>query len=376
MINQARFVNTLHKEGVEFFVGVPDSYLNGFCNYLLEHVPEENHMIAANEGNAVGIAAGYYFSTNRVPLVYMQNSGMGNAFNPIVSLADKNVYSVPLVLLIGWRGEPGTNDWPQHRTQGAVTDKLLEMLDIPFAAAEDNDDLMEARIQWAVRLARTRKGPVAVIAGKGVFAGGKKTSVLSGRYPMSREEAIEIILDTLPEHTIYVATTGRATRELYFLRERRKEGHGHDFLNVGAMGHASSVALGLAAADRGRQIVCLDGDCSALMHMGAFSMVSKVDVPNLMHVVLNNGAHESVGGQPSAGYSVDFTCIAKGAGYVTADSYVMSGDELAETVNRLAGAEKASFIEVRIHKGLRGDLPPLKISHHGLIQELMEELRR
>ena len=250
------------------------------------------------------------------------------------------------------------------------------MLDIPFAAAEDNDDLMEARIQWAVRLARTRKGPVAVIAGKGVFAGGKKTSVLSGRYPMSREEAIEIILDTLPEHTIYVATTGRATRELYFLRERRKEGHGHDFLNVGAMGHASSVALGLAAADRGRQIVCLDGDCSALMHMGAFSMVSKVDVPNLMHVVLNNGAHESVGGQPSAGYSVDFTCIAKGAGYVTADSYVMSGDELAETVNRLAGAEKASFIEVRIHKGLRGDLPPLKISHHGLIQELMEELRR
>ena len=376
MINQARMLNTLRREGIEFFVGVPDSYLNGFCNYLLEKVPEKNHMVAANEGNAIGIAAGYYFSTNKVPLVYMQNSGMGNAFNPIASLVDKNVYSVPLILLIGWRGEPGTGDWPQHKTQGEVTTKLLEILNIPYVVAEDNDDLLEDQIKWAVRLARISKGPVAVIAKKGVFAGGKKSNIPDDRYPLSREEAIEVILDTLPEDTVYVATTGRATRELYFLRERRKEGHEHDFLNVGAMGPASSVALGLAASNRARQVVCLDGDCSALMHMGAFSMVSKMDVPNLMHVVLNNGAHESVGGQPSAGYFVDFTCIAKGAGYTTSDSYVSLGDELADTVNRLVGEKKASFIEVRIHKGLRGDLPPLKISHHDLIQELMEELQR
>ena len=376
MISQERVLNTLQSEGVEFFTGVPDSYLNGFCNYLLENISNDKHIIAVNEGNAIGIACGYYFSTNTVPLVYMQNSGMGNTLNPIVSLADKYVYHVPMILLIGWRGEPGTGDHPQHKTQGEITLKLLEMLNIPYVIAEDDDELLKKQTQWAVQTAKERKCPVAIIGRKGVFAGTKKSNIKDESYPMSREEAIEIILDSMPKDTIYIATTGRVTRELYFLRERRKESHQYDFLNVGSMGHASSVALGIALADRSRKVVCLDGDSAALMHMGAFTMVSKTDVPNMSHIVLNNGAHESVGGQPSAGHKVSFTEIAHGSGYQIPGTPVTSEEELVNALEILKTSEKPFFIDVRIHKGLKGALPPLNISHGELIQKLENELQQ
>lgn len=376
MINQKRFLNTLQESGVRFFTGVPDSFLNGFCNYLLETIPEDRHVIAANEGNAIAIASGYYFSTGIIPLVYMQNSGMGNTLNPLVSLADRHVYSVPMILLIGWRGEPGTElKHPQHRTQGEITLKTLEMLDIPYVIAEDNDDKLEEQIRWAVKTAKEERKQVAVIGRKGVFAGGKKANIVDDRYPLSREEAIEIILDTMPEDTVYTATTGRATREIYFLRERRGEGHQHDFLNLGSMGHASSVALGIALAKRNRNVVCLDGDSAALMHMGCFTMVSKLNVPNFLHIVLNNGAHESVGGQPSAGQLVDFTKIAEGSGYRTIGKSVETKEELERAIRELTAQEKAAFIDVRIHKGLKGELPPLDISSKELIHEMMEELQ-
>lgn len=376
MINQKRFLNTLQESGVRFFTGVPDSFLNGFCNYLLETIPEDRHVIAANEGNAIAIASGYYFSTGIIPLVYMQNSGMGNTLNPLVSLADRHVYSVPMILLIGWRGEPGTElKHPQHRTQGEITLKTLEMLDIPYVIAEDNDDKLEEQIRWAVKTAKEERKQVAVIGRKGVFAGGKKANIVDDRYPLSREEAIEIILDTMPEDTVYTATTGRATREIYFLRERRGEGHQHDFLNLGSMGHASSIALGIALAKRNRNVVCLDGDSAALMHMGCFTMVSKLNVPNFLHIVLNNGAHESVGGQPSAGQLVDFTKIAEGSGYRTIGKPVETKEELERAIRELTAQEKAAFIDVRIHKGLKGELPPLDISSKELIHEMMEDLQ-
>lgn len=376
MITPEKFINVLQSEGVEFFTGVPDSYLNGICNYLLEELPADKHIIAANEGNAVGIACGYYFSTNTVPLVYMQNSGMGNILNPLISLADSNVYSVPMILLIGWRGEPGTGDHPQHQTQGEITTRLLEILDIPYVIAEDNDDKLEEQARWAVKTAKNNRKSVAIIGRKGVFASKKKANTVDNNYPMSREEAIETIMNIMPQNTIYVATTGRATRELYFLRERRGEGHQYDFLNVGSMGHASSVALGIALSNKERNVVCLDGDSAALMHMGAFSMASKVDVPNMFHIVLNNGAHESVGGQPSAGYTVDFTTIARGSGYQTVAGPITNAKDLGIAIRELEGADKAKFIDVRIHKGLKGKLPPLRISHQELIQELMEELKK
>jgi phosphonopyruvate decarboxylase len=374
LLNQDKFYNTLKNSGVDFFTGVPDSYLNGFCNYLVDNAGEKEHIIAANEGNAVGIAAGHYFSTGRLPLVYMQNSGMGNAVNPLASLADKNVYSVPMIWLIGWRGQPNTGDWAQHQLQGEITEKLPGIMNIPVMILSDDEKAAEELVKNACETAMKNRCPVAVIAPKGVLAGEKKANIPDTSYPLSREEAIEILLDLLPKNTIYSATTGRATREIYFLRERRGESHSCDFLNVGSMGHASSVALGIALENPERYVVTLDGDCSCMMHMGAMTMVSKTNVPNFIHVVLNNGAHESVGGQKSAGYMVDFTAIAKACGYATVDSYAVTREDIEKAVEKLLAEKKAAFLEIRIHKGLRGKLPPLDISHEGLISELMNEL--
>jgi phosphonopyruvate decarboxylase len=378
MIDNKRFLNVLHNAGVDFFTGVPDSYLNGFCNCLLKNVSDEKNVIAANEGNAVAIASGYYFSTGKVPLVYMQNSGLGNTINPLLSLADKDVYSVPVVLLIGWRGEPGTGDHAQHKMQGELTTKLLDLMGIPFIVAEDNDDLLEKQVKELIERAQRERTAVAIVARKGVFAAEEKsTAPVENGYPLFREEAIEAVLDAMPKDTIYVATTGRATRELYFLREKRDEGHNCDFLNVGSMGHASSVALGLALANKNRKVVCLDGDSAVLMHMGALSMVSNFDVPNFLHVVLNNGAHESVGGQPSAGMKVDFTAIAQGAGYQTVGHPVATREEIVDTVRNLIESGKAAFIDVRIKKGLSSKLPPLNISSYlELINGFMNELQK
>lgn len=375
MINQGKFVQLLNSLGIDFFVGVPDSHLNGFCTYLLENIEEKNNLIAANEGNAIALAAGYYFSTGKIPMVYLQNSGMGNMLNPLLSLADKDVYKVPMVLLIGWRGEPGTNDWAQHKMQGEITLPLLDLVQIPYIIAENNDELLGLQVINLVDIAKTERKPVAIVAKKNVFTTEKKGSLIpDNRFPLFREEAIEAILDIMPKDSIFVATTGRATRELYFLRERRNEGHEHDFLNVGSMGHTSSVAFTIALANPQRNVICLDGDSAALMHLGAFSMVSKVNVPNLLHVVLNNGAHESVGGQPSAGMRVDFTTIAHGCGYATIGGAICSKTEIEDSIQKLSGRMNAGFIDIHIKNGMLGKLPPLNISHEQLITDLMNEL--
>lgn len=374
MLDQKLVYEALLENKINFFTGVPDSYLNGFCNYLLKHVPEENNIIAANEGNAIGIASGHYFASGEIPLVYMQNSGLGNAVNPLVSLVNEHVYSVPMLLLIGWRGQPGTGDWPQHELQGEITGGMLEMMHIPYTVLEDDIKEFKKAIAIAVTYCTENRQPYALIAPKGVMAGEKANSK-DTTYPMSREEAIELILDNMPEDTIYSATTGRATRELFFLRERRGESHKNDFLNVGSMGHASSVALGIALEKPSRKVVVLDGDSAAMMHMGALTMVSKLDMPNYMHIVLNNGAHESVGGQPSAGHRIHFTAIADACGYQTIHEPVKNEQELLAAIKRLENCGKAAFIDVRIHKGLSGKLPPLDFSHRDAIDELMENLQ-
>lgn len=376
MIDQEYFIKMLNEAGVEFFTGVPDSLLNGFCSYLQNNVPADKHIIAANEGNAVAIAAGYFFSTNTMPLVYMQNSGLGNIINPLVSLTDSHVYKTSLVLLIGWRGEPDTGDHAQHITQGEITTKLLEILNIPYIIAADDDLIFAEQLRPLLQEAREGLKPVAIIGRKGVFSRLKKENVVDDIYPLSREEAIETVLDSLPADTYYLASTGRATRELYFLREKRKEGHQYDFLNLGAMGHVSSVALGIAIANKKHRVVCLDGDASVLMHMGSLCMSCLVDAPNFLHIVLNNGAHESVGGQPSVGYIVDFTTIAAGSGYNTVGQAVKTKEELQHALNKLSSSSGPSFIDFRIHKGLKGELPPLNIDTNKLIEDFMEQLAK
>ncbi|MCR5730814.1 MAG: phosphonopyruvate decarboxylase [Ruminococcus sp.] len=374
MLDQNIVCEELKKNGVTFFTGVPDSYLNGFCNYILKNYPERN-IIAANEGNAVGIAAGHYIASKEIPLVYMQNSGLGNTVNPLVSLADEHVYSIPMILLIGWRGQPGTGDWPQHELQGEITTKLLDVMNIPYTILEDDNSKIGEVIEKAVSYAKETRRSYALIAPKGVMAG-EKANNKDDLYPLSREEAIETVLDNMPEDTVYSATTGRATRELFFLRERRNESRKNDFLNVGSMGHASSVALGIALEKKNRQVVCFDGDSAAILHLGALTMVSKLDCPNFLHIVLNNGAHESVGGQPSAGYLVDFTKIAESCGYETVGKAAENKEELISAVKQLSSRKKAGFIEVKIHKGLSGKLPPLDFSHREAIDDLISELNK
>lgn len=374
MLEQEKVFKTLANYGVTFFTGVPDSYLNGFCNYALENCGERN-IIAANEGNAIGIAAGHYFATKDIPLVYMQNSGIGNTINPLVSLVDKNVYAVPMLLLIGWRGQGNTEpNHPQHKLQGEITPELLDVMHIPYSILTDSNDEFDGVIKKAVKRCNETRQPYGLIAPKGVMAAIEKTNNKDDSYPLSREEAIEIILDHLPADTIYSATTGRATRELFFLREKRNETKVHDFLNVGSMGHNSSVAIGIALETHKRNVVALDGDSAAIMHMGAMTMVSKLDIPNFMHVILNNGAHESVGGQPSAGQCIDFTSIAEACGYATVHQPVTTKAELVEAIHALKNCGRASFIDCRIHKGLNRKLPPILFDHKKAIDDLIADL--
>lgn len=375
MLDQKFVFQGLAKYGITFYTGVPDSFLNGFCDYALINFPERN-IIAANEGNAIAIAAGHYFASREIPLVYMQNSGMGNAVNPLVSLVDRNLYAVPMILLIGWRGQPGIGDHPQHELQGEITLNMLDMMHIPYAILKDDETEFMAILAKAAAYCRQVRQPYGLVAPKGVMAAAEKRNIRDSVYPMSREEAMEIILEHMPEDTIYAATTGRATRELFFLRKKRKETKDHDFLNVGSMGHASSVALGIALERIDRNIVVLDGDSAAMMHMGAMTMVSKLNVPNYMHVVLNNGAHESVGGQPSCGYKIDFTKIAEACGYATVKHPVTTNEELIQAVNILKDCGCASFIDCRIHKGISGKLPSIAFPHRKRIDALIEELNR
>lgn len=374
MLDQKRVFEVFKQNGVSFFTGVPDSYLNGFCNYALANCGDRN-IIAANEGNAVAIAAGHFFATREIPLVYMQNSGQGNTVNPLASLVDKDVYAVPMLLLIGWRGQGNTEpNHPQHTLQGEITTQLLDVLHIPYSILTDSDEEFETIAKKAIEWCVQERRPYGLIAPKGVMAASEKANNVDDTYPMSREEAMEVILDHMPSDTIFSATTGRATRELFFLREKRNESKACDYLNVGAMGHASSVALGIALSKPERKVVVLDGDSAAIMHMGAMTMVSKVHAPNFMHIVLNNGAHESVGGQPSAGHLLNWTEIAKACGYQTVGKAVTTESELIEALKSLSVCGKASFIDCRIHKGLSRKLPPIVFDHRKAIDALIDEL--
>ena len=369
------FIQELEKNGVTFFTGVPDSYLNGFNNYLKANIPTDRNIITANEGNAIALASGYYFSTGNIPVVYMQNSGFGNCVNPLLSLADKHVFSVPIILIIGWRGEPGTSDGEreQHIMQGKISGQLLDIMEIPYRIMSEetiSDDVTEL-----ITIAKRTSAPVAFLVPNGVLTE-KKNNQPDDCYPMSREEAISVILDNMPAGTVYSATTGRATRELYAQRIIRGESHEYDFLNIGSMGHASSVAMGIAMSKPDRRVVCLDGDAAAIMHMGAMTMISRMAIPNFIHIVLNNGAHESVGGQPSAGHTIDFTTIAQGCGYYTVGHPVTNQEELLAAIKDCLGSYRASFMDIRIHSGIRSDLQSINMPSHELIENLKRELSK
>jgi len=357
MVEPKQFFDCLVKNGINFFSGVPDSLLKNICNYITDSTTHEDHIIAANEGNALSIGIGYHLSTGKVPMIYMQNSGLGNAINPLLSLADPDVYSIPLLMMIGWRGEPGVNDESQHKKQGRVTISLLESMVIPYKVIASDQSITEIEevIQDMIAVAQEEKRPCALLIKKGVFKDYYLRSEIGYERPLFREQAIEVIINSLSELDIVVSTTGVTSRELFEYRENLKEGHEKDFLTVGGMGHTSQIALGIALQKKDRQVYCLDGDGSLIMHMGALAINASMKCANFKHIVFNNSAHDSVGGQPTVGSKIDIKSIALNAGYRWA-KVVSTEDEIISVLNEISKIDGPALLEVQVKKGFRKDL--------------------
>lgn len=345
----------LSQRGVRFYTGVPDSLLKSFLAYLDDNRGALDHVIAANEGAAVALAAGHYLACRQPALVYMQNSGLGNAVNPLASLADPEVYGIPMLLLIGWRGEPDVPDEPQHRVQGKATPAMLNVLGIPFAVLDGHSGELDERIRIAIETAQERRGPYALLVRKGAFEAYEPRTSRASDLDLQREDAIRAVLEAMDARDVVVATTGKTSREVFELRAAQAQRHDSDFLTVGCMGHASQIALGVARGRPQRSVYCIDGDGAVLMHMGALAVIGTEAGANFRHVIINNGAHDSVGGQPTAGFRVDFCAMAKACGYKSA-LRAQTHEEIVESMTVLRGTEGPVLLEIRVRKGGRPDL--------------------
>lgn len=347
------FVNMLN---VDFYTGVPDSLLKPLCNYLMDAygIDSKHHMIAANEGNCTAIAAGYHLATGKVPAVYMQNSGEGNVINPLASLLNDKVYAIPMIFIVGWRGEPGVHDEPQHIYQGEVTVKLLEDMDVAAYVVTKETTKEELDAQMQVFRSLLAKGKdVAFVVKKGALSFEKNVEY-SNKNHMRREEIIEHIVNVSKEDPI-LSTTGKASRELFEIREKNGQSHKYDFLTVGSMGHTSSIALGVALQKPQQKIWCIDGDGAMLMHMGAMAVIGANKPSNLVHIVINNGAHETVGGLPTVASEINLVKMAEACGY----PYAVRVSEFEQLDKELQAAKERrelTLIEVECAIGAREDL--------------------
>lgn len=349
MIDTKQFYDTLLEHGVDFFAGVPDSLLSNLCACIKENTPKERNIITANEGNAVAMCAGYYLSTGKYGVVYMQNSGQGNAVNPLLSLTDEDVYSIPMLLVIGWRGEPGKHDEPQHVKQGKLTLPLLETMGIDYAVlGSDYKEQLEAAIEYL----KTNSKPYALVVKKGEFSpySIKKSE---SEYSMTREGALEKIIEELSSEDVIVSTTGKTSREIFEIRERRGEGHSNDFLTVGSMGHTASIAYGVALGTK-NDVYCIDGDGSFLMHMGSLAVIGTNLPDNFKYILNDNNAHESVGGQPTCTGSIDIANILKSCGF---KRVIVANNEkqIAKGIKALRESKNCAMI-LHTRQGSRDDL--------------------
>ncbi|MDF2944226.1 MAG: phosphonopyruvate decarboxylase [Herbinix sp.] len=356
MINVEDLYEFLQDKGICYFTGVPDSQLKPFCDFItLKHGTGNRHIIAANEGNAVALAAGYHLATGMVGMVYMQNSGLGNAVNPITSLTDLEVYGIPVIYMIGWRGQPGVKDEPQHIKQGKITLDLLKLLDIEYIILTENTTLEDVKVGYSDIFEKAIKEgrSVAFVVEKDAFENAGKT-VNNNTNCMTREEAIQIIVDFQDKDDIIVSTTGKTSRELFEYREAKGEGHEKDFLTVGSMGHASMIATAIAE-NSARKVWCIDGDGALIMHTGAAALIGCRKPKNLYHILLNNGAHETVGGMPTISYSIDWVTVMNALGYQK--SYKASTrKELYDILSVARLSEGPIYIEILLNVSSRENL--------------------
>lgn len=347
--------NLLKENNINCFCGVPDSLLKDFCAYITDNTTNKEHTITANEGNAIALASGHYLATGNPALVYMQNSGIGNCINPLLSLTDDEVYKIPLLMLIGWRGEPNKKDEPQHIKQGKVTDKLLEVMGIEYEILPENFEEAKPLIQKAINYIKEEQVPFAFIVKKGTFEKYSLINKVDSNYSLVREEAIEAIIKNLNQTDVIVATTGHISREVYETRTRLNQSHKQDFLTVGSMGHASSIALGIALEKPDRNIYCFDGDGAFLMHQGALTVNASKNLTNFKHIVFNNEAHDSVGAQPTANSNANLSQIALNSGYRKVYS-VNSKDELKKILPEFINNKETVLLEIKVKCGARDDL--------------------
>lgn len=342
--------------GADFYTGVPDSQLKSLCNYLMDKygIDSKHHVIAANEGNCVALAAGYHLATGKTPVVYMQNSGEGNVVNPVASLLNNKVYAIPMIFVIGWRGEPGVHDEPQHIFQGEITIKLLEVLGIESFVIDGNtaeEELAVVMDKFNVLLAEGKN--VAFVVRKNALVYDKSVKY-KNENSMMREEIIKHIV-RVSEADPIISTTGKASRELFETRVANGQSNQYDFLTVGSMGHSSSIALGVAFNKEDKKIWCIDGDGAALMHMGAMALVGANKPSNLVHILINNGAHETVGGMPTVAEAIDWVGLAKSLNYPYAKS-VDTFEDLDTELKYAKESKELCFIEVKCAIGARKDL--------------------
>lgn len=355
MIRPEFFIETLRGYGIDFYAGVPDSLLKNVCAYITDHFDAAHNIISANEGAAVGLAAGHYLATRQPACVYMQNSGEGNIINPIASLTDQEVYNIPILLLIGWRGRPGVHDEPQHVKQGKITTGLLNVMGINYEVLAKEEDKASKQIKKAAD-ALKNKDMFALVIEKDTFEEYKLQNVETNDLTMRREEAIQTVAAALGEKDCIVSTTGMISRELFEYRAVMEQGHERDFLTVGSMGHASQIALGIALAQPERRVWCFDGDGAVIMHMGSMAIIASKSPKNYIHVVFNNGAHDSVGGQPTVGLKIDLPAVAKAVGYKASYSIDNKTDLVAFLNNAKLLQEGPIILEVKVKKGNRKDL--------------------
>ena len=368
MIDTVKFYEYLRGKGLDFFAGVPDSLLKNFCacvtdraafkdgnfDNIGENVVDANargatNVVTANEGNAVALVAGHYLSTKKPGVVYMQNSGIGNAVNPLLSLVDKEVYSIPMLLMVGWRGEPGTKDEPQHVKQGKVTKELFEAMGIKTVVL---DEEFEQQIDFCTDYMKDEEQPIALIVRKGTFSD-YPLPKREEKYELMREKALEMILQQIDAADFVVSTTGKTSREVFEIRERNGQKHEHDFLTVGSMGHTASIALGMSLGTE-KNVYCIDGDGSFLMHMGGMAVIPEVARDNFKYILIDNGAHESVGGQPTVGLKINVPEILKGCGFL--EIYEARNEaEIAVAVSKMKNQKLAALV-IYTKVGSRDDL--------------------
>lgn len=358
MLCPKTFYQFLKKKKINFFTGVPDSLLKNFIGILSIYEKENQHIIASNEGAAVAIAAGHYMATKEIPLIYLQNSGLGNTINPILSLADKKVYSIPMIIIVGWRGEPFIKDEPQHIAQGQATISLIKSLKKKYIILSGDIKKDLKKINQIIFLAKKNSEPVFILIKKDIFNKKIIKKDLRDQKLISREEAINIIVNNLNDNFRIVATTGMISRELYEIRNFRKENHSKDFLTVGSMGYASQIGLGIAISKlkKNIKVVCLDGDGSFLMHMGGVATIGSVKPKNFIHIVLNNGSHDSVGGQPTAGFKINISGIAKSCSYDNCIGNIKDKPSIIKSLNFLKSNKGTGFLEILVKNGSRKNL--------------------